>query len=258
MTTVATTAASASSAARRPRPGRAPVPAISRDADERQADQPGRPARAPNQDRPERRRSRPGRRGVSQPGEAAQASDERGDPDRHVEVEDPAPGRDEESRPAGPRRRRRSRPAPSSAWIAPRIAAPANGPAAMPEERQRADDAERPRPRVRPRTGARRRPCRPGPGRRHRALDEPRRRSAGRGPGPRPASADPTMNTTSAAEEQPAGAPQVGQPAGQRHRHDVDEQIAVDDPAGLAQLDPGRAAGRVGRGRRGSTAARPP
>ena len=49
------------------------------------------------------------------------------------------------------------------------------------------------------------------------------------------------------AHEQPAGAPQVGQPAGHRHRQDVDQQVAVDDPARLAQLDPGGATGRVGQ-----------
>ena len=41
-------------------------------------------------------------------------------------------------------------------------------------------------------------------------------------------------------------APQVGEPAGHRHRQDVDEQVAVDDPARLAQLDP---ASRVGSAR---------
>ena len=48
------------------------------------------------------------------------------------------------------------------------------------------------------------------------------------------------------AQEQPARAPQVGEAAGHRHRQDVDQQVAVDDPAGLAQLDPGRSQGRVG------------
>ena len=39
-------------------------------------------------------------------------------------------------------------------------------------------------------------------------------------------------------EEQPARPPQVGQAAGQRHRDHVDQQIAVDDPGGLAQIRP--------------------
>ena len=39
-------------------------------------------------------------------------------------------------------------------------------------------------------------------------------------------------------EEEPAGAPQVGQAAGQRHRHHVDQQVAVDDPGRLAQIRP--------------------
>ena len=47
--------------------------------------------------------------------------------------------------------------------------------------------------------------------------------------------------------------PQVGQPAGHRHRQDVHEQVAVDDPARLAQLDPAGARGgirEVGQDRR--------
>ena len=47
--------------------------------------------------------------------------------------------------------------------------------------------------------------------------------------------------------EQPPRPPQVGEPAGHRHRQDVDQQVAVDDPARLAQLDPGGAAVRVGQ-----------
>ena len=38
------------------------------------------------------------------------------------------------------------------------------------------------------------------------------------------------------AEEQAPGAPDVDQPAGQRHRDDVREQVAVDDPRGAAEL----------------------
>ncbi len=39
-------------------------------------------------------------------------------------------------------------------------------------------------------------------------------------------------------EEQPPVAPQVGQPAGERHRHDVHEEVAVDDPRRLAKPGP--------------------
>ncbi len=46
-------------------------------------------------------------------------------------------------------------------------------------------------------------------------------------------------------EEQASRAPHVGQPAGERHHEDVHEQVAVDDPARLAQLDPGRNTVRV-------------
>ena len=62
-----------------------------------------------------------------------------------------------------------------------------------------------------------------------------------------PASADPIDEDHQRAHEQPPDAPQVGQPAGHRHGQDVDQQVAVDDPAGLAQLDPGGAAVRVGQ-----------
>ena len=60
-----------------------------------------------------------------------------------------------------------------------------------------------------------------------------------------PASADPIVKIDQRAHEQPPDAPQVGQPAGHRHGQDVDQQVAVDDPAGLAQLDPGGAAVRI-------------
>jgi hypothetical protein len=39
-------------------------------------------------------------------------------------------------------------------------------------------------------------------------------------------------------EEQPAYPPQVGQPARQRHRRDIDEEIAVDDPRRPPELGP--------------------
>jgi hypothetical protein len=39
-------------------------------------------------------------------------------------------------------------------------------------------------------------------------------------------------------QKEPARAQQVGQPAGEGHGHDVDQQVAVDDPGGLAQVRP--------------------
>ena len=37
---------------------------------------------------------------------------------------------------------------------------------------------------------------------------------------------------------EPSRAPQVGEAPGERHHQDVDQQVPVDDPAGLAQLGP--------------------
>ncbi len=61
--------------------------------------------------------------------------------------------------------------------------------------------------------------------------------------GAMPASRLPEREHDERAEEQAAVAPQVGQAPGQRHRDDVDQQVAVDDPGGLAQAGP---AGEVG------------
>ena len=39
-------------------------------------------------------------------------------------------------------------------------------------------------------------------------------------------------------EEEAASAPEAREAAGERHGHDVDQQVAVDDPRGLAQVRP--------------------
>ncbi len=185
--------------------------------------------------------TRPARRGVSQSGEAAQARTRAIRSDRDVEVEDPAPGRGQDvgglSRHAGCRQRRL------------RVdrcedRRPDDRAGRHPEEGERPDDAERPRTRrATEQVG--------GGGRADRdedpaadALDEARRdelverlrRARQRG-------ADDEDDQRP--HEQPSDAPQVGQPAGDRHRQDVDQQVAVDDPAGLSQLDPGGPAVRA-------------
>ncbi len=50
------------------------------------------------------------------------------------------------------------------------------------------------------------------------------------------------------AQEQASGAPDVGQAARERHRDDVCEQVAVDDPRGAAELGEGGLAGPIGVG----------
>ena len=211
-------------------------------ADERQPDEPGQRARARTG---RARRGRPDPAGAACPSRRGGPGEEqRHDPDRDVDVEDPAPGRREERRSTGVAeiRRRRARPpgGPSA-----RIAAPRNGPAAIPRNVSA------------PMTPSAR--GRAGPLNRCAAAAVP---TGTRTPPPtawtsraamswssvwaRPASAEPDREDRQRAEEQPPRAPQVRQPAGQRHRQDVDEQVAVDDPARLAQLDPGGAAARVG------------
>ena len=67
-----------------------------------------------------------------------------------------------------------------------------------------------------------------------------------------PARAEPIVKANRPEQEQPAGAPQVGQAAGEGHRPDVDEQVAIDHPGGRAQLGPVGQAGhdrRQGHGR---------
>ena len=113
-----------------------------------------------------------------------------------------------------------------------------------PEEGQRTDDPERPRP-ARAAEQVRRhgRPDRNEDAATDR-LDQARGdqlvevlRGAGQG--------GPKREDDERADQEATRAPQVSQPACDRHRHDIDEQVAVDDPARLAQFDPGRAAGRV-------------
>ena len=41
-----------------------------------------------------------------------------------------------------------------------------------------------------------------------------------------------------AAEQERSDTPAVGQPAGERHRHDRDQEVAVDDPGGAAEIAP--------------------
>ncbi len=49
-------------------------------------------------------------------------------------------------------------------------------------------------------------------------------------------------------EEQPARAPDIREATGQRHRHDVGEQVTVHDPRGVAELREGRLPELVGDG----------
>ena len=182
-------------------------------------------------------------------------AEEQGDqPDRDVEVEDPAPGRGEERvqrSGAGPRRPRRG---PTPRIVAPRRTA--------------------------------RRPCRGTS-----APRRPRARAAGAGPSNRCAAAavaDRHEHAAAGGLDEPGGDELVhrlrrpGQrradhedrraPAmnGRRAPHrsvirpasgiveDVHQQVAVDDPARLAELDPGGPLRRGRRGPRGSTAGRRP
>ena len=165
------------------------------------------------------------------------------DPDRDVDVEHPAPGRVEDRR--------------GRAGQAGRLEGlggvdrgedrrPDDRPGRHAEEGQRADHAERARSsRAAEQVRRRRRPDRD----QHAAtdrLDQPGGDELVerlRGTGQRRAHREDDER----ADEQAASAPQVGQPAGHRHRQDVDQQIAVDDPARLAQLDPGGAAGGIGK-----------
>ena len=140
----------------------------------------------------------------------------------------------------------------TSGWIDERIAAPRNGPAAMPRNVS-APMSPRARGRIAVSyrwaaaavpTGTSTPP--PIAWTRRAAISWSRSWA-------NPASTDPSDEDAEGRKEQPAGAPQVGEPAGQRHREDVHEQVAVDDPARLAQLDPGRRAVRrdqVGQDRR--------
>ena len=174
-------------------------------------------------------------------------------PDRDVDVEDPAP-----RRASGRRRTAPARPTPSR--LERRLDVepaedrrPEERPGGHPEERQRADDAERPRPGVALEQVRRR----GGPDRDEDAaadaLDDPRRRSARRASGRGRRAASPTMNTTSAPRNSRRAPQTSASAAGQRHRDDVGEQVAVDDPRRV-----GGAGSRSARGRGGSTAGRRP
>ena len=126
-----------------------------------------------------------------------------------------------------------ARPALASAargWTDSRIAAPDERPGGHAEERQRADDAER--------------PGREWPSNRWLAAAVP---TGTRIPPPTAWTSRATISSSSVwdapgqeaargerdepDEEHRPDAPQVGEAPGQRHRHDVHEQVAVDDPA---------------------------
>ena len=187
---------------------------------------------------------RPARRGVSQPDDAAHPKRSATRPIGTLMKNTQRQAGREDVGPAG--RRSGARQGVLRRGRTPRIAAPTNGPAAIPRNVSAPMTPERPRPRRHRRTGARRRPSRPG------TSTPPPTAWTSRAamswsmrlgqPGQRGAHHEDRER----AEEQPPRAPQVGEPPGQRHREDVDEQVAVDDPARLAQLDPGGAAGRVG------------
>ena len=114
------------------------------------------------------------------------------------------------------------------------------------EERERADDAERPGPGValeemrgRGRADRHEDPA-------SEPLDEPRGdEQVERGRRPGQPGAD--RERREAGEEEPANPPQVGEAAGEGHRHDVHEQVAVDDPGRVPEL---RDVGEVAEDRR--------
>ena len=174
------------------------------------------------------------------------------DPDRDVEVEDPAPGRREDRGRAACRaaRRRRAPPpgGPRRGWRR-----PTTGPAAMPRKvsapitpsargriapPNRCDAAAVP-------TGTSTPPPTAWTSRAAISWSSVwgRRRARTR-----------PMKIDQRAQEQPARAPQVGQPAGHRHGQDVDQQVAVDDPADAlrssTQADPPFGSAEVGQDRR--------
>ena len=139
--------------------------------------------------------SRPGRRGVSQPGGRRPTQDQRDQPDRDVDEEDPAPGRREQVAATSP-----SSPAPArapSAWTDARMAAPTNGPAAIPRNVS-APMMPRARGRAAPRTGGPRRRSRPGPARPPPSAWMIRAAMSWSRLWDGPASSEPTMKTASA------------------------------------------------------------
>ena len=167
---------------------------------------------------------------------------DRHDPDRHVHVEDPAPGRREDGGQRGPFQ---SEPLDGAFDVDPaQDRRPDERPGGHPQERQGTDDAERARSLV-----ALEEMRRGGRGDRHEhpaadALHEARRDELVevlRRPGQRRTHDEYRER----AHEQAPRTPQVGKPAGQGHRHHVREQVGVDDPARLAELDPDRPTGRI-------------
>ena len=168
--------------------------------------------------------------------------DQRDDPDRDVEVEHPAPGgfdHGRERRAAHPCRRddllRMERGEDGGAD---------HGPGRHAEEGQGADHAQRPRPHgATEQVRGDRRPDRDQDAAAD-PLDEPcRDELVHRLGGAR--QRGPDGEHGEGPDQQAAGAPQVRQAARHRHGQDVDEQVAVDDPARLAELDPCGAGGRV-------------
>ena len=160
--------------------------------------------------------------------------DEGHDPDRDVDVEDPAPGGHQE---AAGRSSPDSTPSCDSAaagWTRAQDRGAQERAGGHAQERQRRDEAEGPRAsgaREQVRGGRRRdrdeRPAADG-------LDEAGgdQDLEGRGhPGEQAADREHHERP----QEHAPGAPQVGEPPGQRHRDDRHEQVAVDDPRRLAE-----------------------
>ena len=162
---------------------------------------------------------------------------QRDDPDRDIEIEDPAPGRGER---VG-ERRVGGDPEPEQAALDVQPAEDRRAeerPRRHPQERQRADDAKRSRPVIaleQVRRG--RRPDRD----KHPAadpLDHPTEDQLVHRLGPARHQRPGDEHDQRRQEELP-GAPDVGDPPRERHRDDVGEQVAVDDPAGVAELREG-------------------
>ena len=227
----------------RPASGTAPRSALRPAAQQRQR------AERPDQERGEQHRAHhvhapaPARRvpaAARRPGQREGA-----DAHRHVDVEDPAP--------CGRKRIRQGRARGNAETregdlrvddVQDRGAQ--ERPGGHPQERERTDDAQGPGP-----AGAREQVGRGGRGHRHQRaatgrLDQPRddqQLERGRGAGQRGADGEQAQRP----EEHAAVAPQVRQPPRQRHRDDIHQQVAVDDPGGLAEAGPG---GQVGDDRR--------
>ena len=176
-------------------------------------------------------------------GRCRPSDDERDQADRHVDEEDPAP-----------RRREHVLPRSSETGALEGVLGVERGEDRGPDERadghaeegQRADDPERSwSARAVVEVGGSGRPDgyqhaaaerldQPGGDELVEALGEPGQHRADDEDGQR------TMNGRRAPHRSV-------EPAGQRHREDVHEQVAVDDPARLAELDPGGTAGGVGQ-----------